>query len=358
VIENRILTAEGPIEPAELGATLAHEHVFIDQVTSWFDPLDRPREQRLAEEPVTIGNLGYVRTNPLKNKDNMRLDSAATAIDELSKYQHAGGEAVVDLTPKGIGADPEHVRRVGRAADLDVIHGTAFYTRTTHPDRVETANREEITSEFVDDVHNGIASTDVRAGIIGEIGLSGSIYTQEEKVLRAGARAALQTGAPLNIHPPLFGPDPTPVGALRALDILEEEGLPLKRVVVSHMDQDHAAMQDLDDHREIADRGAYVEFDQWHAWTGYLDGKGKAYPSDATRVDAVVDLVESGYLDRVLFGHDVCTKMQLTTYGGKGYVYLHDVVLPWLRSRGLSQDQCRSIMIENPWAALAFAAPT
>ena len=355
--KNKIVTTEGAVEPEEIGATLAHEHLFIDQVTSWFEPLEKPREQRRAEQPVTIKNLGYVRTNPLKNKDNMRLDSVETAIEEISKFHHAGGDTVVDLTPKGIGSDPEYVRRIGRAANVDIVHGTAFYTQATHPDRVETASHDDLVTEFVDDVRNGIDDTDVRAGMIGEIGLSGSIHEQEEKVLRASARAALRTGAPLNIHPPLFGPDQTPVGALRALDVLEEEGLPLDRVIVSHMDQDHAAMQDLDNHGRIADRGAYIEFDQWHAWTGYLDSQDKAYPSDPKRVDVAIELIDSGYLDQLLFGHDVCTKMQLTKYGGKGYVYLHDVVLPWLSARGVSRAQLERIMVKNPREALTFAAP-
>ena len=352
-----IVTVDGRIAPEDLGVTLAHEHIFIDQVTSWFEPLTKPREQRLAEEPVTLENLSYVRTNPLQNKDNMMLDSTETALDELSAFARAGGGAVVDLTPTGIGADPEEVRRIGRGTGLDVVHGTAYYTYAAHPDYVADMSLEEIADTFVDEVRNGIAGTDVRAGMVGEVGLSGSIHEQEERVLRAGARAALRTGASLNIHPPLFGPQPTPEGALAGLDIVEEEGLPLNRVVMSHMDQDHAAMANLDDHRRIADRGAYLEFDQWHAWSGYLAQKDKAYPSDATRVDALVELIDDGYLEQLLIGHDVCTKMQLETYGGKGYVYYHDVIVPWLRSRGVTPGELDEIMIENPRRVLTFDAP-
>lgn len=354
--ENRIVTVEGEIEPEMLGVTLAHEHIFIDQVAGWFEQPEKPREIRLADEPVSLDNLEFIRINPLKNKDNMRLDSTEMAIEELSKYYRAGGGALVDLTPKGVGADPEEVRRIARSTGLKTIHGTAFYTQAGHPDYVKTADVDELTSEFVSDVQDGIDDTDVRAGIIGEIGLSGSITKQEEKVLRAGARAALRTGAPLNIHPPLFGPQQTPKGALRALDIVEEEELPLSRVVISHMDQDHAALQDLSDHKRIADRGAYIEYDQWYAWSGYLIQKDKAYPSDATRIDTIIEMIEAGYLNKLLFGHDVCTKMQLTAYGGKGYVYYHDVVLPWLRSRGVSREQLQTIMVENPRTVLTFDA--
>lgn len=350
-----VVTVRGRIEPDELGATTAHEHVFIDMVAGWFERPSSPEERRLAREPVALENLGYIRRNPLKNKDNMRLESTEEAVDELAAYYRAGGDTVVDVTPKNVGADPDRVRRIARATGLQFVHGTAYYTRPSHTDHVDDATVDELEAEFVSDVRDGIGETDVRAGQIGEIGLSRTIHDQEEKVLRAGARAAERTGASLNVHPPLFGPAPSPEAALDALDIVESEGLDPDRVVVSHMDQDHAAMQDLTDHERIAERGAYLEFDEWDAWDMYMPEKDHAYPSDATRVDAVVGLVESGHGDRLLLGHDVCTKMQLTKYGGKGYAYIHDHVLPWLRARGLTDDDVEMLLRTNPKRVLTFA---
>lgn len=349
-----VVTVDGRIDPDQLGTTMTHEHVFLDMVSGWFERPIRPEEQRLAREPMTLENLGYIRRNPLKNKDNMRLESTEEAIEELSAYFRAGGDTVVDVTPKNVGADPVRVRRIARATGLQFVHGTAYYTRPSHTDHVDDSTLKELEAEFVSDIREGIGETDVRAGQVGEIGLSGRIHEQEEKVLRAGARAARRTGASLNIHPPLFGPDPSPRAALAALDIIEEEDLPLDRVVVSHMDQNHAAMQNLSDHVRIAERGAYVEFDEWDAWDMYMPEKNHAYPSDATRVDAVVDLVERGHVDRLLFSHDVCTKMQLTAYGGKGYAYIHDHVLPWLESRGLTADDLKTILETNPKRVLTF----
>lgn len=349
-----VVTVRGRIDPDELGMVMTHEHVFLDMVTGWFTKPTEPEAQRLAREPVSLENLGYIRMNPLKNKDNMRLESTPEAIEELEQYRRAGGRTVVDVTPKSAGADPERVRRIARATGLQFVHGTAYYTRPSHSDHVDTSTAAELEAEFVDDVRSGIGTTDIRAGQIGEIGLSGTIHPQEEKVLRAGANAARRTGASLNIHPPLFGPDPSPTAALSALDIVESEGLPLDRIVVSHMDQDHDAMQDLSTHKRIADRGAYIEFDEWDAWDLYMADDDHAYPSDATRVDAVIELVDAGYADRLLFSHDVCTKMQLTKYGGKGYAYVPDHVLPWLRAQGVSDDDIGRIITENPKRVLTF----
>lgn len=350
-----VVTVEGRIDPDDLGTTLTHEHVFIDMVSGWYERPSRPEEQRLAREPLSLDILGYVRRNPLKNTDNMRLESSDEAIDELAAYYRAGGDTVVDVTPKNVGADPDRIERIARATGLQFVHGTAYYTRPSHTAHVDDSTVDDLEEEFVSDVREGIDGTDVRAGQIGEIGLSGTIHPQEEKVLRAGTRAARRTGASLNIHPPLFGPDPSPRAALDALDIVEAEGLPLDRVVVSHMDQDHAAMQDLSDHRRIAERGAYLEFDEWDAWDMYMAEKDHAYPSDATRVDAVVELVDAGHADRLLLSHDVCTKMQLVAYGGKGYGYIHDHVLPWLDARGIDAGTRRTLLEANPRRVLTFA---
>jgi len=41
----------------------------------------------------------------------------------------------------------------------------------------------------------------VKAGIIGELGCTSNLTPNEEKVLRAGARAQKITGAAISIHP-------------------------------------------------------------------------------------------------------------------------------------------------------------
>jgi flagellin-like protein len=80
-----------------------------------------------------------------------------------------GGDTVVDVTPKGVGADPAAVRGLARSTGLQFVHGTAYYVRSAHPDRVDDATVEDLESEFVSDVREGIDDTDVRAGVVGEM---------------------------------------------------------------------------------------------------------------------------------------------------------------------------------------------
>lgn len=360
-----VVTVDGPIDPENIGVTTTHEHLFIDAVDAWFEPPSAPEERQIATGPITLDNLWYVHRNPMQHEDNLRLASTEEAIEEVTYFLRAGGDTIVDVTPKNTGCDPTRVRGIARETGLNIIHGTAYYTKAAHPDRFEDHSEEELEEtleeEFISDVIDGIDDTDVRAGIVGEIGLSDRIYPNEEAALRAGARAARQTGASLTIHPPgrteYSQQDrtyPTSRWALEVLDIVEEEGLPPERVILDHMDR--TIYEDLSYQYELADRGAYLEYDVW-GLEMYLEKYDDAYPSDTWRVNAVCDLIDEGYTSQLLFAQDVYTKAQRRTYGGYGYSHLLENVVPMLRSRGVEQEVIDQILIENPREVLTFTEP-
>ena len=359
------ITVVGRIDPGDLGVVLPHEHTFIDLIEAWFTQPDSAVERSIAREPVSIENLWYIRRNPLDNKDNGRLESMEEAIEEYSLFHQAGGGAVVDVTPKNVGGDPERVRQVSRATGIPFIHGTSYYTEPAHPRRLGDMSIDGLAEEFTSDVQEGIDQSTVRAGMVGEIGVSDTIYDGEEKVLRGGARAAAATGAPLNVHPPGRSPEahqggtrPTSLWALEILDILEEEGLPPDRVVMSHMDRTRLELEpeSLGYQRQLADRGAYIEYDLWGTEM-YQEKFGNGWPSDPERISAVETLIEDGYADRLLFSHDVCMKVQRRQYGGFGYSHLLTNVRPMLESRSISSNIISEIMSDNPQQLLTFVEP-
>lgn len=360
-----VVTVEGRINPDDVGVTLPHEHTFIDLIEAWFDPPSSAYERKLSREPVSLENLWYLKRNPLDNKDNGRLESVEKAIDELGLYHRAGGNTVVDVTPKNTGGDPRRVRAVARATGLQFVQGTAYYTRLAHPNHVRTASVEDLADEFVSDVRQGIDDTDIRAGIVGEIGLSDTIHEDEKKTLRAGARAAARTGAPLNVHPPGRRREahqdftyPSSKWGLDVLDIVEEEGLLADRVVISHMDRTRFELEpdSLDYQRQVADRGAYVEYDLW-GMELFQEKFGNGWPSDQERVDAVLALIDDGYAENLLFSHDICMKVQRREYGGFGYAHILENVAPTLRDRGVADGTVETILVENPRRMLRFDEP-
>ena len=181
--------------------------------------------------------------------------------------------------------------------------------------------------------------------MIGEIGTSVQVLPNEEKVLRAAARAHLATGAAVNVHLEVGGRE-----GHRVLDILAEEGMALDRVILSHLDQ---TLSDPDYHRTLMDRGDYIEYDTFGS-EFYYDQWHTQERRDTERVAAVAALVRDGYAERLLLSHDVWLKMLLTAYGGYGYDHLLVNVVPMLHRAGVTEAHLHTMMVENPARVLVL----
>jgi phosphotriesterase-related protein len=149
-------------------------------------------------------NLWLVNKNLLNSKDNLFKADFEYSLEEMKTVVRAGGGTIIDVTPKNVGGDPRRVGEISREPGISVVQGTSNYLKATHFDRIADASIDEIADEFVSDVQEGIDDTNIRAGIVGEIGTSYNpdsdsdilIHEDEKKLLRAGARSALRTGAP------------------------------------------------------------------------------------------------------------------------------------------------------------------
>jgi phosphotriesterase-related protein len=54
--------------------------------------------------------------------------------------------------------------------------------------------------------------------------------------------------------------------------------------------------------------------------------------------------------------HDICFKYLLTSYGGYGYAHILRDILPIMRSKGVSEEQIHTVLVENPKRVLPFVA--
>jgi len=333
-----IVTVAGEIDAGELGVTLCHEHCFID-LSAYFEGDD--------DRPVEPSLLADLRVRPFSTtRDNLVLDDFDTAAAELARFAEAGGGAVVDVTPIGVGRDPARLRRLSAATGLAIVMGTAFYVEPMHPAYVRDLTVDEIAELFEREIRDGVDG--IRAGVIGELGVSGApISAEEEKVLRAGARAALATGAAVTLH---LDPRP-PHPVLTAIDVLEKERLPPDRIVAGHLDIVH----DLDLHLAVAARGVFLGYDQLGCEC-YADelGPNFSWGHDSWRLPFVRALVDAGHGAQILFSQDVAMKTDLRSYGGRGYAHVLRWVVPTLEQLGLSRAALEAILVENPARAFAL----
>jgi len=300
-------TVLGPIDPADLGWTLPHEHTAIAlwHIANRWDYWELRRD-----EPVIV--------------------------EELAAFRAAGGGTVVDLTLDGVGRDPGWLAGIARATGLHLVMGSGWYRGAHYPAEtlVDRRSVDSLADEIVRDATEGVGDTGIRSGIIGEIGTDKPwLSAQEERVHRAAARAARRSGLAITTHAVQ-----STVG-LDQLAIFEAEGADLSRVVIGHADSNPS----LDYHLAIVGRGATVEFDFLGMTFTPLERHG-----EGRIVDNLRELLARGHVERILISQDVCHDSQLRRYGGNGYTYLADTFLPRLRAAGVSESEIRTITVDNP----------
>ena len=77
-------------------------------------------------------------------------------------------------------------------------------------------------------------------------------------------------------------------------------------------------------------------------------------PSDAQRIDFIRELIADGYAEKIVIAHDICTKHRLVKYGGHGYAHIMENIVPRMRTKGISDEDVNSIIVENPARILTF----
>ena len=252
-----IETVDGPLDAADLGFTLPHEHLLFD-TSAWQLPAATSHGAALAAARVTLETYSDVFHDPLVCADNLVFFDEEVAAAEAGAFRAAGGTSIIDVTPRAMGRDVAAIRRVARASGVNVVVGTGHYVQATHTPEVVSQSVDQITEMMLAEIRNGIDGTDVRAGVIGEIGTSGDIHPDERKTLVAAAQAHVETGLAISVHCAI----PYEKVALDVVRILEKAGADPARVVLGHMSH---TIADLDYHRAAADSGAVLEYDRFGA---------------------------------------------------------------------------------------------
>lgn len=350
----RVETVRGPISPDELGVTLPHEHLLAELTVWWVEPTECSK-LNLVDAPITLDILHMLRRDASFSRENLKLGDPNVAIDELMLYKKAGGCSLVDVTLPGIGRNPLALREISNATGVNVFTGTGWYIAASHPAIVKEKSLEELSDIMVKELTEGIGDTGIKAGLIGECGLSYPIDPDEEKVIRAAARAQAKTGCAYTIHPPIYDLERKKIvkNATDILDIIQEEGANLEKFYMSHMD---TTCDDLEYHKKVMDTYEIVlaydsfgsEYYDDSLYPGANDG------SDKTRTNAIVELCNAGYEKQLIMSQDVAIKIQRVKYGGYGYAHVLKHIVPVLRFQGVTEKQIRTMTVDNPKRLLAY----
>ncbi|MBW4721380.1 hypothetical protein [Saccharothrix obliqua] len=256
----------------------------------------------------------------------------ADAVRVLRDLAALGCAAVVDCTPPGYGRRVDELRAAGEAAGVEVYAATGSFCEqwSPLPGLVAASDVEGLARYFADEVRGPLGGPG--QAVVKAATSAGRITDAEHVVLRAAARASLRTGARIVSH--------TSGGmGLEALDVYEREGVPLERVLVSHVGS-HGEPAGYAE--EIARRGAFVG----------LDRIGHHAATDEHWASLITHLGDLGLLGRVLLSHDSVQRFRGPaeiaghTFGDPTHIPVR--FAPLLLDRGLTTAQVRALLVDNP----------
>ncbi len=312
-----MLTVLGPLPAQELGITDAHDHLAL-------------------RSPALAGQ---------------EFEDVDKAIEEVLDAKSTGLASIVEVTPIGLGRNPELMRRVVDATGVNVIAATGYHRDAHYPAGhwVYDASDELLRDRMVTDIERGMHPADwldpllpldaARAGVI-KMGASYQrVSGQERRRLEAACQAARLTGVAILCH--------TEVGTAgeEIIDICTAAGLPPSRLILAHPDRN----PDPELHVELCARGVYLEYD--------TAGRIK-YRPDSDLLRLISEVVGAGYGNRILLGLDLGRRDYLRAYdGGPGMRYLLGTFVPRLERR-IGAEAVRRIMVDNPALAFALAPPS
>ena len=272
----------------------------------------------------------HIDLSGFKNNLDCRLDQYDLICQEMKDLRASGVSNIIEMTNRYMGRNPQFMLDLMRDTGINVVACTGYYQDAFFPEHVAAHSVEQLAQEMVDEIVIGIDGTELKAGIIAEIGSSEGVITPlEEKVFIAAARAHIETGRPISTHTSFS------TMGVEQLVLLQAHGVDLSRVTVGHCD----LKDNLDNILRMIELGAYVQFD--------TIGKNNYYP-DEKRIAMLHAIRDRGLLSHVMLSMDITRRSHLKANGGNGYDYLLTTFIPPLRQSGFSQADVDMMLRDNP----------
>lgn len=313
-----IRTVLGDIDASALGMCYAHEHIVIDHsfVTQQYP--------------------------------DFLLEDVAKITEELHEFYRAGGRAMVDSMPCGGGRSVTKLAIVSRQSGVHILCPTGLHQEKYYPHGhwIARVSVEQLAQIFIDEIEQGIDANDTngpglertahRAGLIKVASELNAIGPREQKIFEAAAIAHNRTGVPILTH------TEQGTAAMMQIDLFERLGVKPPSIVISHLDR----KPDVSYHREVLSRGVFLEYDSAFRW------KSKENP---TR-DLLINLAQSGFLRQLMLGMDAARSSYWIAFGGSpGLTFLIDTFSRELRKSGFTDQDLKTIFIDNPARAYALS---
>jgi phosphotriesterase-related protein len=305
-------TVTGPVDTADFGFTLSHEHVGTNAA-------------------------GLRHTYPqFIDRAGIREQSIAA----MKAVYEDGVRTIIDVSTFDLGRDVNLIREVAEGSGMQIVVATGNHLAVPRP--FGDVSPDAIAPLYIQEIEEGIEGTGIKAGIIKVASDRGGITPPQEVVLRAAARTQKATGVPISTH--TWSPDRVGEAQVR---ILEEEGVDLDRVYIGHSNDD----TDLEYLLGLLNRGVWLGLDR------YPGGQTAGTPNWEQRTEIAKALMDAGFTHRIMLSHDY--SVPKARHGAEvqearrranpdAYNFIPRYVLPRLKELGASDEDIRQMTVENP----------
>ena len=309
-------TVLGPLDTSKIGLALMHDHIL-----------------------GAAGGIPQVYPELLGKNYKERIMKGLTSARE------AGINTIVDADTFDLGRSVKILAEVSQLSGVNIICCSGWYGEL--PPYLGNFTADQYARIFAREVREGIEGTSIKAGILKSAADFGGVTPNGALLLRGVARAQLLTGVPIMLHS--YSPDQ--IGR-QQIEILKEEGVDLRRVKLDHSTD----TKDMEYLEWVIKQGCYLGMDRLPG----IHVPPLARVSPEGRVKTIKDLIDAGYADRILLGHDAflvstffdtlpeAAKKKLETDNPYGFLYINKFVLPKLRELGVSEKTIHSICVDNP----------
>lgn len=299
----------GPLDTANLGFTLMHEHLIVASAG-------------IPQNYTELLGAGFMER----------------IVNGLTQAKEGGIDTVVDATTLDLGRDVTVLAEASRRTGVNIIACTGWWLDM--PRFLTGVSADQFAQLFIREIEEGIAGTDIKAGILKAASDILGVTQGEEAVLRGVARAHLKTNVPIMLH----SYSPGQVGR-QQLAILKEEGVNLRRVKMDHSND----TTDVEYLTWLLEQGCYLGLDRY-------PGRNA---SPLARTKTMKALLDAGYGKRLLPSHDwslvqvmaaapLISPEEREERNPYGYLYMKKVVFLQLQEMGVSEAMLNSLCVDGP----------
>ncbi len=302
----------GPLDTANIGYTLSHEHVLVASAGI---------QQAFPEFIDRAGTLNQ-------------------GVAQLRQARAEGVRTIVDVSTMDLGRDIRLLEEVSRGSGVQIIAATGIWRDI--PRVFWGATPDMLAPLFIREIQEGIEGTGIKAGIIKVANDMGGVTAEGEIILRAAARAQKATGAPISTH--TWAPERVGEQQVR---IFEDEGVDLNRVYIGHSND----TTDVDYLLGLLKKGVWLGLDR------YPGGRMPGTPNWEQRTETAKKLIDAGFGHRIMLSHDWSVSLlianremqaQRMQYNPDGYLFIPRRVVPRLQELGATEQDVQNIFVNNP----------